>query len=328
MDAGELSGYGFRVKAPSRLTMALSVLLFSGDLAAEDFESALERARQAAINHRYLEVIELLTPFNAVSDPETRYITAAEIGRAQFHLGRYREAHNAFREAVRLRPERAETAIYLEATSYLMGEKEQAYAILREILASGAQDLYLAVTLPGESSFAADAEVQAIIAEFAVPLDVDYERGEIFGLSFGDQRRVAVEKLGIQASVADTRALTASAGPALIWAFVFDDREELVEILLQTENLLRYTPYRLRIKDDLDWRATPAVAISALGPPGLTTPTVDGGITMSWELSGHTLSFNFGVPRRPRPRSITEGTAMLRSIQLKRDASHPDRMNE
>jgi tetratricopeptide (TPR) repeat protein len=310
------------------LTVSLTILITCGHLAAGDFESTLDRAREAALDHRYVEVIELLTPFNAVSDQETRYITAAEIGRAYFHLGRYREAHQAFRQAVRLRPERVETAIYLEATSYLVGEKDQAYAILREILKSGAHDLYLAVTLPGERSFTVDPEVQAIISEFAVPLEVDPKRAEVLGLSLGDQREMAIEHLGVQLTSADARALTASAGPALIWALVFDDGQELDEVLLQAENLLRYTPYRLRIGDSLDWRATPAVAIAAFGPPERTSSSVDEGITMTWGHFEHELILDFGNPRHPRPLAIPEGVAMLRGVQLKRRVSHPGRMNE
>jgi tetratricopeptide (TPR) repeat protein len=310
------------------LTVTLTILFICGHLAAGDFESTLDRAREAALDHRYTEVIELLTPFNAVSDPETRYITAAEIGRACFHLGRYHEAHQAFRQAVRLRPERVETAIYLEATSYLMGEKDQAYAILREILKSDARDLYLAVTLPGERSFAVDPEAQAIISEHAVPLEVDPERAEALGLSLGDQRETAIEQLGIQVSSSDVRALTASAGPALIWAFMFDDGQELDEILLQAENLLRYTPYRLRVGETLDWRATPAAAIAALGPPESTSSSVDEGITMTWGRFEHELILDFGTPRHPRPLAIPEGVAMLRNVQLKRRISHPGRMNE
>jgi tetratricopeptide (TPR) repeat protein len=308
--------------------MSLIVLLCCGHLAAGDFESALDRARQAAFDHRYAEVIELLAPFNAVSDPEMRYITAAEIGRAHFHLGQYHEAHSAFRQAVRLRPERAETAIYLEATSYLLGEKDQAYAILREILESDARDLYLAVTLPGERRFAADPVVQAIISEYTVPLEVDLERAEILGLSLGDQREEAVAKLGVQSSSTNGRALTASAGPALIWAFVFDDRHELEEVLLQTENLLRYTPYRIRIDEDMNWQTTPAGAIAALGPPVRTSSSADGGLTMTWERSDHALTLDYGTPRPPRPSAIPEGVAMLRNLQLIRRISHPGRMNE
>ncbi|MEJ2582280.1 MAG: STAS domain-containing protein [Acidobacteriota bacterium] len=104
----------------SRQLAALSAsLLIGGAVVAEDFEATLERARQAAVEHHYEEAIELLVPFRSVREPEIQYIVAAESGRAFFHLGRYQEAHSAFRQAVRLFPTRVESAIYLLATSYL-----------------------------------------------------------------------------------------------------------------------------------------------------------------------------------------------------------------
>ena len=329
MDGTRDSGYGLSVNRSFWfLTILLGALLDAG-AGGEDFESALERAREAGISHRYAEVIEILTPFNAVEDSETRYITAAEIGRAFYHLGRYREAHRAFREAVRLHPERVETAIYLEATSYLVGDTDQAYTILREILKSGARDLYLAVTLPGERRFAADPEVQAIIHEFAVPLDVDVEEARILGVSLGDRRNFAVHTLEAQSSDAEAPTLTASAGPALIWAFVFDAEQRLDEILLQTENLLRYTPYRLRFDDTLDWRTTPAAAIATWGPPDYTAASQDDEIALTWERPEYRLTLDFGRPRLPRPHGISEGAAMLRTIQLKRQTQESaDRMIE
>jgi tetratricopeptide (TPR) repeat protein len=329
MDGTRDSRYGLSViRSHWFFTTLLGALLGVG-AGGNDFASALERARKAGISHRYAEVIEILTPFNAVEDSETRYITAAEIGRAFYHLGRYREAHRAFREAVRLHPERAETAIYLEATSYLVGDTVQAYTILREILKSGARDLYLAVTLPGERRFAADPEVQAIIQEFAVPLDVDIEQARILGVGLGEHRDVAVHTLEAQSFDEEASALTASAGPALIWAFIFDGEQQLDEILIQTENLLRYTPYRLRFDDTLGWRTTPAAAIAALGPPDRTAASLDDGIAVTWERPSFLLTLDFGRPRPPRPHGIPEGAAMLRTIQFKRQTlDSTDRMIE
>jgi len=329
MDADEVPGYGLMVNKSIAMVTILFALLPCNLSAASDFESALERAREAGLNHRYEEVIEILTPFNAVDDAETRYITAAEIGRAYFHLGRYREAHRAFREAVQLHPERVETAIYLEATSYLMGDSEQAYAILREILKSGARDLYLAVTLPGERRFLADPKVHGIIEEFAVSLVVDVERARVLGVGLGDTRDLTVGRLEARSSDPNAPTLTASAGPALIWAFVFDGEQQLDEIVLQADNLFRYTPYRLQFSDKLDWKLTPAAAIAAWGPPGHTATSRDQGIVASWDYPGHRLTLDFGRPRPPRPPGIPDGVAVLRTIQLKRQAvESADRMTE
>jgi len=329
IDAVEDSRYGSLVKIKTGILTLLLATLASGRLTANDFEAALERAREAGLSHRYDEVIELLTPFNADGNPEIRYITAAEIGRAYFHLGRYGEAHRAFREAVRLHPERAETAIYLEATSYLMGNSEQAYAILREILKSGASDLYLAVTLPGERRFLADPEVHQIIEEFSVDLALNVEEARILGVGLGDSRSDAVDRLVAQSSDPEAPSLTASAGPALIWAFVFDAEQQLEEILLQAENLYRYTPYRLRFDDENDWSLTPAAAIASWGPPSQTAASQEGGIAISWEYPGHRLTLDFGRPRPPRPLGLPEGAAMLRTVQLtKHSSDSADRMTE
>ena len=48
------------------------------------------------------------------------------------------------------------------------------------------------------------------------------------------------------------RTLTAEAGPAVIWAFMFDDVQHLSDIVLYAGNLMEYTPYRLRFAAGLD----------------------------------------------------------------------------
>ncbi|MFV2072604.1 MAG: tol-pal system YbgF family protein [Thermoanaerobaculales bacterium] len=307
-----------------RLPVVLCALLACGSAAAEDFDAALERARESARRHRYTDVVEILTPFNVTGDPEIRYITAAEIGRAYFHLGRYQPAHQAFREAAKIHPERVETALYLEATSYLLGHREQAFMILREILRSGARDLYLAVTLPGERKFLADPEVRALIDEFAVVLDVDLERGAMLGITLGDTRERVVEKLEAKSSDPTARGLTASAGPYPIWAFIFDATNRLEEILLYPENLVKYTPYQLHIGGELDWRVTPAKANAVLGAPVRTAAETELGIAITWDIADLELTLDFGQPRTPRPPGIADGTAMLRALRLRRKpGGHP-----
>ena len=307
--------------------MVFMALTLAGGATAENLETALERAREAARSHRYADVIAILTPFNALDDPESRYITAAEIGRALFHLGDYTAADRAFRQAVSLHPERAETAVYLEATSFLLGNRKQAMTIFREILASGAKDLYLAVTLPGERRFLADPEVQSILAEYAVVLDVDVEKACLMGVALGDSHEHVAEVLAAGSSGPTASALTANAGPAFIWAFVFDAEQRLVEIILQAENLFRYTPYRLRFGDEVDWRATPATAIAFWGPPTEMTTGGDGGIAMVWDMAGYRLTLDFARSRSPRPPEIPEGAA-LRSVRLETHSQpSPDRMD-
>lgn len=329
MDDGRFSGYGLGVKNPMCTAIAWAVCLPLWCAEINELESALERAREAGLQHRYQKVIEILTPFNAIEDTETRYITAAEIGRAYFHLGRYDEAHQAFRQAVQLRPQRVETAIYLEATSYLVGDTEQAYSILREILKSGARDLYLAVTLPGEKQFLADPKVHEITDQFAVPLEIDIEGGRVHGVGLGDSREAAVTKLEARSSDPNSNTLTASAGPALIWAFVFDDQHGLEKIIVQADHLFRYTPYRLRFEHGLDWRLTPAAALVAWGPPVRTEPSGDDGMLVSWQFGTHRADLHFGRPRDPRPPGIAAGVAVVRSVHLSRQSGvSADRMIE
>jgi tetratricopeptide (TPR) repeat protein len=298
------------------------LLLLSTPAAGDDFESALESAREAARTHRYSDVIELLTPFNAASDPEIQYITAAEIGRAYFHLGEYQLAHRAFRQAVRLHPELVETAVYLEATSYLTGDTEQSFAILNELLQGGARDLYLAMTLPGERRFPGEPEVQSILDRNAVQLELELERGALLGVALGDNRVTTVDTLAAGSADPNAPVLTASAGPAMIWAFVFDTDRRLVEIIVQAENLVRYTPYRLQLGPGIDWRSTPASVIATWGQPTRTSVGDDGGIMMTWDQRDYDLSLDFAKPREPRPPGISEGAAMLRSVHLESRALH------
>jgi hypothetical protein len=171
--------------------------------------------------------------------------------------------------------------------------------------------------------------VQKIIEESSVDLIVDVVQARVLGVSLGDSRSDTVAGLEARSSDPEAPTLTASAGPALIWAFLFGTDQQLEEILLQTENLVRYTPYRPRFDDKLDWRLTPAAAIAAWGPPQHTATTQDGGITVEWEQKSHRLTLDFGRPRPPRPPGISEGTAMLRTVRLTRQSSGPaGRMTE
>ena len=155
---------------------ALLLLMGVGSVAAATIDQTIRTAQELAGRHRYAEVIELLTEVEGSSKiPEIRYIVAAELGRAYFHLGRYSEAHQRFRQAVTIHPDRAETALYLEASAYLMGDLDQALLILREILRSDARDLYLAVTLPGERRFLAEPEVWAVLDAHRISMEIDLE---------------------------------------------------------------------------------------------------------------------------------------------------------
>jgi tetratricopeptide (TPR) repeat protein len=301
----------------TRFAHVVAMILLVGTIGrCEDFDAALSRARDNAEHHRFSEAIEILLPFFGSDDPEVKYITAAELGRAYFHLGRYEPANRAFREAVAIHPEQPETAIYLEASSYLIGDTKQAYLIFEELLRSGARDLYLAVTLPGSRRFLADPEVQAILVRHAIPLEVDAGAASVMGVALGDTHDAVIKRLAAAAADPTARTLTAEAGPAVIWAFAFDDQQRLTEIVLYAGNLLDFTPYRLHFADGIDWTATPAAAIAVWGPPTAILFGDDSSVGMTWSFGDHHVTVNFGPGGAARPPDLPEGAAMIRTVRL------------
>lgn len=289
-----------------------------GPSAAASVDQTITAAQQLAGRHRYTDVIELLAGLDdAPVDPEVRYIIAAELGRAYFHLGRYPEAHEQFRQAVMIHPDRAETALYLQASAYLTGDREQALLILREILRSGARDLYLAVTLPGERRFLSEADVWSLFEANAVPINLDLTEGTVFGLALGDPRSKVAATLGSSPSTAEGSALTAQAGPHVVWGFAFDDRDRLCEVVIHVENLVKYTPYRLGIGAS-DWRTSPAEITALVGPTSGSFADDEHVLVMSWDRPGFTVSAAYGHPRPPRPPGLAAGVAMLKVIRIKR----------
>jgi hypothetical protein len=295
------------------------VVLVTGAVAAGDEspDQVVLHAQQLAAEHRYQEAVALLEPLESTAEnTNLQYIVSAELGRSLFHLGRYQEAHARFQRAVSIEPRQVETALYLQATAYLLGEKEQAWLILREILKSGAKDLYLAVSLPGERKFLTDPDAWALIEEFAVPIGLDLETGSAFGLALGASRPEVAAALGVGTDSAEGKALTAHAGPHMVWGFAFDGSNRLVEIVLQVENLIKYTPYRLGFGGS-DWRASPAELGAILGPPTASSTDAENVLVMSWTRSDFTVSAAFGHPRQPRPPGIAEGVAMLKMIRVR-----------
>lgn len=298
-----------------RTLLTLLSLVAAATGAADDLQSALERSRELVVERRYQEVLDLLSAFDDLDDPEARYAVAAERGRAHFHLGDYRAADACFRDAVRLRPQRTETALYLMATSYLLGDREQSLLILRELLRSGATDLYLAVTLPGERAFLADPEVWRVLDEGALPLAVDRQAGAVLGVRLGQTRAEVESALGATGGSPGT-AVTARAGPYLIWAFGFDDSDRLSHIMLHNEHLVRYTPYRLDLGAGLDWKAIPEAATSLLGAPRETRGAEDEAIVMTWHDGPIRTSLEFAPPRPPAPSPLDREKPHLRVVRL------------
>jgi tetratricopeptide (TPR) repeat protein len=293
----------------------LALIVGCGTAMAQELEPALEHARQLGKDHRYHEVIELLAHFEGMEDPEAQYVIAAEIGRAHYHLGDYGAANSAFRKAVSLRPQRVETALYLQATSYLVGDRDQAYAIFREVISSGATDLYLAVTLPGERAFLSDPVVWSILDELATPVVIDLDRGSLLGVELGQPRSEVETRFGAgPATTGDT--LTARAGPYLTWAFGFGDSDTLAQVMLQNEHLLRYTPYRLEVGSSINSRSTPEAATAALGAPSSTTTSGDDLVVMVWLREALKLTLEFAPPRTPAPPGAPVDRPMLRVVRM------------
>lgn len=304
-------------------TIAVILMAATAPCWGQNLDAALEQARQLVEQHRYQDVIDILEVFRNLDDTESRYIVAAELGRAHFHLGDYTAADAEFRLAVTLRPQRPETALYLQATSYLTGNRDQAYTILREILASGATDLYLAVTLPGERLFLADPEVWSIIDELSRPVAVDVDRGSLLDVDMGLSRPEVVRRLGASTGPSGD-ALTAHAGPYLSWVFAFDADGSLDRVMLHNEHLYRYTPFRLRFSEQLDWKATPAAATRVLGAP-VSTATADGEVViMIWDRSAVRLTFEFAPPRSPAPPGLSTDEPVLRVVRMEATATTDD----
>ena len=70
MDEGRFSGYGLGVKHLLCTAIVWVVCLPTWCAEMNEFESALERARKAGLQHRYQKVIEILTPCNAIEDTD------------------------------------------------------------------------------------------------------------------------------------------------------------------------------------------------------------------------------------------------------------------
>ena len=169
--------------------------------------------------------------------------------------------------------------------------------------------------------------MRSLLEDYAIPLTVDARTASALGVGLGMERRVVVGRLGASLEDAETKTLTAAAGPAVIWAFAFDDDDRLAEIVLHAGHLLDFTPYRLRFAADVDWSATPAAAIAAWGPPNTSGSTPDNRLTMSWTFDAHDLIVEFGPPEAFLPPNLPAGSAMIRLVSLRRRAaSHPDRI--
>jgi len=269
----------------------------------QDPAKGLQEARQALEAHEFEQAFKILEPFldGDLSTPVKWEITA-EAGRAAFSMGQLEEARKLLRLAVAARPGVAETAVYLEATSYLLGDRKQALMIFEALLKSRVPDLYLAVTLPGEVRFLADPDVRALMTRYAMPLDIRPDTGEFLGLHLGQSRAEVSAELGLPPS--KDSVLLARAGPELIWVFSFDELGMLQEAAFHADHLQRYTAYDLKLqlagsptKQSLGWTTHPQDAINLLGQPESRSRDLDGALKLQWSYVTSKLELIFeGVP--------------------------------
>lgn len=289
------------------LTLMLLIPAFpagSENQPKRDPAAALEEARQALEAKNSTEALRILEPHlgGDLNNPVDWEITA-EAGRAAFEAGKLEQARTLLRQAVSARPSVPETAVYLEAASYLLGDRRQALMIFEALLKSGAPDLYLAVSLPGEVRFLTDPDVRALLKKYAKPLDIRPDRGELLGLHLGQARAEITAALKIPPS--EDRVLMARAGPELILLFSFDELGMLDEAVLHADHLQRYTAYKLELhppgpttgSTSLGWDTHPENAIEVLGPPEAQSREVDGALKIRWSWPDSLLELIFeGVP--------------------------------
>ena len=164
--------------------------------------------------------------------------------------------------------------------------------------------------------------VGGALAAAARPLPFEVRSGSVFGVAIGEPREQVVATLGAGRDTADAPALTTHAGPHSLWTLVFAADGRLAEVVVDADNLVRYTPLRLAFDGGLDWRSSPASCVAVLGPPADDRPTADGR-QLTWRGTGHAATLAFGPSRLPAPPGLEEPTAMLKLVRLvRREPDH------
>ena len=294
----------------------LAVWAFSAATTLADTKASpseiLDRARSLMASHRPSEALALLQPLcgGDLGDPLVWEINA-EAARAAFHSGRYQLAHQLLEPVVRARPMIVETALYFEATSYVLGNHEQAFAVFEAILSSGADDLYLAVTLPGERAFLGEKQVHTILSKHERPLIIRPEQGTVQDLHLGASRAEVASTLSLEGTP-DGSTLTARTGPLPTWILSFGSSGELRDIALNARHLDRYTPFRLDLSDDLTWDSAPGRFIENLGTPSSSAYPDERSLLLTWRYPGTVFELLFS-----RPAGDLDRPARLELIRLR-----------
>ena len=301
------------------LLMALGFTAISVDAGTKtDPSEILERARSLTASHRPSDALALLEPLCGGNlDEPVMWEINAEAARAAFHCGRYTRAYELLEPVVRARPQIVETALYFEATSYVLGNHAQAFSLFEAIVSSGAEDLYLAVTLPGERAFLKEQEVRRILSENARPLIIRPEQGTVQALRLGASRAEVAAALGLE-ETPDESTLTARTGPLLTWILSFGSSGELRDIALNARHLDRYTPFRLDLSDDLTWDSAPGRFIENLGTPSSSAYPDERSLLLTWRYPGTVFELLFS-----RPAGDLDRSARLELIRLRLPQTAP-----
>ncbi len=107
------------------------------------------------------------------------------------------------------------------------------FLIFEELLRSGARDLYLAVTLPGaRRAFSPSPRSQALLARICRARRGRRPEAVAMQVRLGESHDTVVSGWDAHSERCSAGALTAEAGPAVIWAFDFDDHQRLSGISL------------------------------------------------------------------------------------------------
>ncbi len=206
--------------------------------------------------------------------------------------------------------------MYREAAAWVTGRRSEALELFDGILRSGVKNLFPAVTLPGERQFLADPETWAILFKHAIPLEADLEQGTFAGIGLGSSRADVARVFHLGATGSERPVLQARAGPRILWAFSFDRAGRVSQILIDTQNVLRYSPYTVALDPAHDWKTTAAAAMALLGPPRTTHTEKDGGLVLRWSYDDHFAELEFGPSAAPAPPEIPSGAAIFRMIRM------------
>ncbi len=300
--------------------VATVVLLTTSAAQSADLTTVLEAARNAAREQRYQRVVELLQPHTEPlpAEERARFSIAAQLGRAHFHLAEYASAHRWIRVAASVQPQNIEVGIYRQASAYLSGHHDEAFAVFEQILRSGAQDLWLPMTLSGEDAFRTEPRVQALLEQYTRTLPIDLGTGALAGARLGQPRSDVVAAFGA-VDVEEGRFVSARSGPIVLWSLEFDAHDQLIGIIVNVTGMILYSPLRPAFGGQLDWRAQPHDATAVLGPP-IESHNPTGSLqTLTWQIDRVRTEMDFEVlpPHSKAGPTDTQSPPRMQTVRLR-----------